>query len=218
LKHFAKLYLYIIGFFALIFLFMNLTGIMSVSDVKHYVETVSRQSPYVIGSVIYLLLASDVFFSVPTVFLVTSSGYLLGFKWGLLVSVAGMFTSGLIARILCMIFGKKILRFVLGDDDKISEVHRLFNRFGPGILLISRALPMLPEATCCMSGINRMPWKQFIFYYLAGTLPYALILVYLGSVSSRENPYPALAGIAGMYVLLWTLWFFIIKRQEKKSR
>jgi len=217
LKHFAKLYLYIIGFFALIFLFMNLTGIMSVSDVKYYVEKVSRQSPEIIGLVIYLLLASDVFFSVPTIFLVTSSGYLLGFKWGLIVSVAGMFTSGLIARILCSIFGKKILGFVLGDDEKISEVHHLFQRFGPGILLIARALPMLPEATCCMAGINKMPWRQFVIYYLAGTLPYAAILVYLGSVSSKENPYPALAGIIGMYVILWTLWYWIM-RKDKKNR
>jgi len=212
LKHFAKLYLYIIGFFLLIFLVMNLTGIMSVADVKYYVQKVSAQSPLVIGLVIYLLLASDVFFSVPTIFLVTSAGYLLGFKWGLIVSVAGMFTSGLIARLLCTVFGKRILGFVLGDDEKISEVHRLFRRFGPGILLIARALPMLPEATCCMAGINRMPWRQFLLYYLAGTLPYAAVLVYLGSISSRENPYPALAGIVGMYVVLWAMWWWLVKR------
>ncbi len=196
---------------------MNISGILSVSDIKYYIEEVSTKSPEIIGLVIFILLSVDVFFSVPTVFLVTSAGYLLGFKWGLIASVGGMFISGLTARILCTIFGKKILKLVLGDDRKISEVHRLFNRFGPGVLLISRALPMLPEATCCMAGINRMPWSKFIVYYLAGTLPYAAVLVYLGSISSKDNPYPALTGIIGMYILLWSVWYFLIYKKEKKN-
>ncbi len=217
MKHFIKLYGAIILFFLGIFLFMNLTGILSVSDIKTYIQAVSEQPPYVIASVIFILLSVDVLFSVPTIFLVTSAGYLLGFELGLLATVSGMFMSGLTARLLCSVFGKRILKTVLGDDDKISEVHRLFHRFGPGVLLISRALPMLPEATCCMAGINRMPWAKFVVYYLAGTLPYAAILVYLGSVSSKENPYPAIGGIIGMYVLLWSVWYFLIYKKEKRS-
>jgi uncharacterized membrane protein YdjX (TVP38/TMEM64 family) len=200
----------------LIFLSVNLTGILSVADIKNHIARVSGQPPEIIAAVIFILLTVDVFFSVPTIFLVTSAGYLIGFKYGLIASVGGMFMSGLIARVLCSVFGKKILGFVLGDDRKISEVHRLFKRFGAGILLISRALPMLPEATCCMAGINRMPWLKFIVYYIAGTLPYAVVLVYLGSVSSKDNPYPAIAGIVGMYVLLWTVWYFLIYTKRER--
>jgi uncharacterized membrane protein YdjX (TVP38/TMEM64 family) len=215
LKHLIKLYTYIIIFFLLIFLVMNFTGLLSVSDIKYYVQAVSSRSTYIIAWVIFLLLASDVFFSVPTVFLVTSAGYLLGFRWGFVASVGGMFASGLIARLLCLLFGKRILKWVLGDDEKISEVHMLFRRFGSGVLLVSRALPMLPEATSCMSGINRMKWGTFVLYYLLGTVPYAAVLVYLGSVSSRENPYPAVGGIVGMYAVLWAVWYFLMYRRKK---
>ncbi len=218
MKSILKLYLYIFGFFMIIFGIMNLTGILSVYDIQRYIEEVSNQSPWIIAVVIGILLASDVLFAVPTVLLVTSAGYLLGFWPGFFTSVAGMFMSGLIARLLCMIFGKKILRFVLGEDEKISEVHRLFRIFGPGVLLISRALPMLPEATCCMSGINRMSWKTFFIYYLAGTIPYAVVLVYLGSISTKNNPYPAIGGILGMYFVLWGIWFFIIKPKQTKIK
>ncbi len=213
MKSFLKLYAWIIGFFLLIFAVMNLTGLLSVADIKHYVEVVSRQSPWVIGLVIGGLLAVDVFFSVPTIFLVTSAGYLLGFKWGLLTSVAGMFMSGLTAYVICHFAGKKIMRLVLKDDKQVKEVHDLFERFGTGALLIARALPMLPEATCCMAGINRMSFGRFVLYYLLGTVPYAVVLVWLGSVSSRENPYPALGGIVLIYVLLWGIWFFVMRKK-----
>ncbi len=214
MKHFLKLYGYIIGFFVLILLVMNLTGWLSVNDVRRYVEMVSEQPPWVIGLVIGGLLAVDVFFAVPTIFLVTSAGYLLGFGAGLAVSVAGMFLSGLTAYLLCKLLGYKILKKVLGDDDKISEVRRLFQQYGAGALIIARALPMLPESTCCMAGIHRMPFGTFALYYILGTLPYAAVLTWLGSISSRDNPYPAIGGILGIYVILWTIWWILIKRKK----
>ena len=214
MKHFLKLYGYIIGFFVLILLVMNLTGWLSVNDVRRYVEMVSSQPPWVIGLVIGGLLAVDVFFAVPTIFLVTSAGYLLGFGAGLAVSVAGMFLSGLTAYLLCKLLGYKILKKVLGDDDKISEVRRLFQQYGAGALIIARALPMLPESTCCMAGIHRMPFGTFALYYILGTLPYAAVLTWLGSISSRDNPYPAIGGILGIYVILWTIWWILIKRKK----
>lgn len=217
MKHFLKLYAYIIGFFLSILAVMNLTGWLSVNDIKHYVEAVSHQPPWVIGLVIGGLLAVDVFFAVPTIFLVTSAGYLLGFWWGLLVSVTGMFLSGLTAYTLCRLMGYKILQKVLGDDEKISEVRRLFETYGAGALLIARALPMLPESTCCMAGIHEMKFGKFVVYYLLGTLPYAVVLVYLGSISSKDNPYPALAGIMGVYILLWGVWWILIKKKRNKK-
>jgi len=213
-KSFLKLYAWIIVFFLLIFALMNLTGLLSVADIKYYIEVVSRRSSWIIGLVIGGLLAVDVFFSVPTVFLVTSAGYLLGFYWGLIASVAGMFLSGLTAFVICHFAGKKIMRLVLKDDMHVREVYELFERFGTGALLIARALPMLPEATCCMAGMNRMPFGRFVVYYLLGTVPYAVVLVWLGAVSSRENPYPALGGIVFIYVSLWVIWYFLMKRKK----
>ncbi len=217
MKHLLKLYLVIILFFLFIFLVMNLTGLLSVEDIVSYVNALTRQQKEVAFWVILILLASDVFFSVPTVFLVTAAGWLLGFKLGLVSTVTGMFLSGLIARIICRYVGGKLVRLVLGSDSQVADVHRLFQRFGPGILTVARALPMLPEATSCLAGVTRMPFWKWALYYLLGTVPYAVILVYFGSVSSRANPYPALLAIAGMYVLLWTVWWLLVKRKKDNS-
>jgi len=212
LKSLVKLYLIIIGIFALIFAFVNLTGILTVEDVKNYLTEIQSASKLTIFIVVFALLAVDVFLSVPTIFIVTYSGHILGFKLGLLASLGGMLTSGLIAYLLCRFFGKRALRLLIKKESEIDEVNSLFHKLGFSMLLIARALPMLPEATCCLSGLMRLPFIKFIFYYLLGTLPYAVVLTYLGSISDIDNPKPAIIGIISVYVLLYSLWFFKLRK------
>jgi len=212
LKALVKLYLIIIGIFALIFALVNLTGILSVEDIKNYLEQIQHAPKITIFLVVMILLASDVFLSVPTIFIVTYSGHILGFKLGLISSVSGMLISGTIAYILCRWFGNKALKLLLKKEEEIDEVNSLFHKMGFSMLLIARALPMLPEATCCLSGMMRFNFIKFLLYYLLGTLPYAIVLTYLGSISSSDNLTPAISGIVGVYVLLYLLWYFKLRK------
>ena len=61
----------------------------------------------------------------------------------------------------------------------------------------------------------RFNFLKFSAYYLAGTLPYAIVLTYLGSVSSTDNPYPAFIGIGVVYVVLYLLWFFKLRHTNE---
>ncbi len=216
MKSLIKLYLIIIGIFALIFALVNLTGILSVEDIKNYLEKIQTAPKSTIFLVVYLLLAVDVFLSVPTIFIVTYSGHILGFKLGLLASLAGMLTSGIIAYLLCRFSGKRALKLLLKNEAEIDEVNSLFHKLGFSMLLIARALPMLPEATCCLSGLMRFKFIKFIFYYLLGTLPYAVVLTYLGSISDIDNPKPAIIGIISVYAVLYSLWFFKLRKIQQK--
>jgi len=213
LKSLIKLYLIIISVFLLIFVFVNLTGILSVEDIKTYLNSIRHASVSKIFLIIFLLLASDVFLSVPTILIVTYAGNILGFQLGLLASTAGMLMSGSIAYVLCRFAGKKMLHVLLKDDAQIDEVHSLFHQMGFSVLIIARALPMLPEATCCLSGMMRFSFLKFILYYLLGTLPYAVVLTYLGSISDLSNPYPAIGGIVLVYILLWVVWYFKLRKK-----
>jgi len=214
LKSLIKLYLIIIGIFALIFTLVNLTGLLSVSDIKNYLEQMQNAPKSTIFFVVFILLASDVFLSVPTIFIVTFSGHILGFQLGLLSSTSGMLMSGTIAYFLCLITGKKALTLLIKKQSEIDEVNSLFHQLGFSMLLIARALPMLPEATCCLSGMMRFNFFKFLLYYVLGTLPYAIVLTYLGSISSSNNLTPAILGIVGVYITLYLIWYFKIKKNN----
>jgi len=214
MKSLIKLYLIIIGVFALIFALVNLTGLLSVADIKAYLEQIQQANPYKIALIVAVLLASDVFLSVPTILIVTYAGHILGFELGLAASTVGMLISGSIAYILCRLSGNKMLRLLIKDKKQIDEVNSIFHRMGFGMLIIARALPMLPEATCCLSGMMKFNFIKFLSYYLLGTLPYAVVLTYLGSISSADNPYPAFVGIGIVYVILYLLWFFKLRHSK----
>ncbi len=217
MKSLIKLYLIIIGVFALIFLLVNLTGLLSVSDIKSYLEQIQHAGKLKIFIIVAALLASDVFLSVPTILIVTYAGHILGFQIGLLAATIGMLTSGSIAYILCRFSGNKMLRLLIKDKKQIDEVNRIFHRMGFGMLIIARALPMLPEATCCLSGMMKFKLWKFLLYYLLGTLPYALVLTYLGSISSADNPYPAFIGIGIVYIILYLVWFFKLRYNKTEK-
>ncbi len=214
MKSLIKLYLIIIGVFALIFALVNLTGLLSVADIQHYLQQIQNASRTTIFVVVFLLLASDVFLSVPTIFIVTYAGHILGFPLGLTASTLGMLMSGTIAYILCRWSGKKALKLLIKKQEEIDEVNSLFHKMGFSMLLIARALPMLPEATCCLSGMMRFNFLKFLFYYLLGTIPYALVLTYLGSISTGKNMTPAISGIVGVYAILYLLWYFKLRKIE----
>ncbi len=216
MKSLIKLYLIIIGVFALIFALVNLTGLLSVSDIKNYLEQIQHADKLKIALIVAALLASDVFLSVPTILIVTYAGNILGFELGLLASTSGMLISGSIAYILCRLSGNKMLRILIKDKKQIDEVNSIFHRLGFGMLIIARALPMLPEATCCLSGMMKFNFIKFLGYYLLGTLPYAIVLTYLGSISSADNPYPAFIGIGIVYIILYLLWFFKLRHTKEK--
>ncbi len=215
MKSLIKLYLIIIGIFALIFAVINLTGILSVEDIKNYLTQIQSASKATVFLVVFILLSVDVFLSVPTIFITTYAGNILGFKLGLLASLGGMLTSGLIAYLLCRVSGTKALKLLIKKQSEIDKVNSLFHKMGFSMLLIARALPMLPEATCCLSGMMKFNFFKFIFYYLLGTLPYALVLTYLGSISDVDNPQPAIIGIVSVYVVLYGLWFFKLRKIQE---
>ena len=214
MKSLIRLYLIIISVFALIFLLVNVTGLLSVADIKNYLHQIQDADKLKIFIVVAVLLASDVFLSVPTILIVTYSGNILGFELGLLASTLGMMLSGMIAYTLCRLSGNKMLQVLIKDPKQIDEVNGIFHKLGFGMLIIARALPMLPEATCCLSGMMRFNFVKFLTYYLIGTLPYAIVLTYLGSISDLDNPYPALAGIGIVYVVLYILWYVKLRNNK----
>jgi len=84
------------------------------------------------------------------------------------------------------------------------------------MILLSRAMPILPEVTACLAGMTKMKFSKFILAWLISTIPYVLIISYAGSASSIENPKPAIYTAIGISVTLWSGWYLFINAKRKK--
>lgn len=82
------------------------------------------------------------------------------------------------------------------------------------MIMLSRAVPIVPEVTACMAGVTRMPIARYFLFFFLSTVPYVVIAAYAGSISSIESPQPAIFAALFLYAVLWVGWF-IFRRTRK---
>jgi len=139
------------------------------------------------------------------------SGYFLGAVVGGVSALIGMMFAATTGYIISRKFGPSLLYRIYKDEQKLSEMRTIFGRHGAFVLLICRAAPILPELCCCLSGATKMPFIRFILYFSIGTVPYAFIASYAGSISTLSNPKPAILTAIIVSGGLWLVWFFFLK-------
>ena len=209
------------AFFTFTLVVFKLTGFLTVDDIKVWLEQGLTLSTWIVGLIIVGLMMIDLFIAVPTLSLTILSGFFLRVELGVFYSSAGMLPAGTMGYVISRFQGDKLLRFVSKDDAQTKEMVDIFNRFGPFSLMLCRAAPMLPEVTSCLAGVTRMPYWKYILFYAIGTIPYSIIAAYSGSVSSIENPQPAILtfiGIFGGLSLIWAGFLFFNKHKLKKIK
>ena len=115
--------------------------------------------------------------------------------------------AGVCGYTLSRYYGDAILGFLVKDEEQRNDAIITFQEHGFMMILLSRATPILPEVTACLSGMTRMNFSKFLFAWLISSVPYILIASYAGSISSIENPKPAIFTAIGLSLLLWGSWF-----------
>jgi uncharacterized membrane protein YdjX (TVP38/TMEM64 family) len=207
MKTLLKTMLVIALAFASTFILGRALGILTEDNVRHWLETASTVSAWTVFAVVVALLFIDLFVAVPTLTIVILGGFFLGFEIGLLAAMFGSFLAAFIGYALCWRWGEPALAKVIRDDDQRADMREAFQAHGPGMILLARAAPILPEVTACMAGMTRMPLARFALFWAIGTLPYMAIAAYAGSVSSFDDPMPAIYAALGLYAVMWTGWF-----------
>jgi len=146
---------------------------------------------------------------------ITLSGYFLGFQYGAIASLIGLILAGITGYGLSNVFGENIFRFLLKKEKARQEAKVTFRQHSFIMILLSRAMPILPEVTACLAGMIKMKFSKFIQAWLISTVPYVLIICYAGSISSIENPKPAIYTAIGISATLWMGWYlFNINRKK----
>ena len=216
MKPLIKVFLIIATCFAATFLLIKFTGILTVEQIEGWLTQAKELSPIYVGTIVGLLLFADLFIAVPTLTVTILAGYFLGYTYGAVSALIGVILAGVCGYTLSRYYGDVILGFLLKDEDKRNEAIITFQKHGFMMILLSRAMPILPEVTACLSGMTRMPFSKFILAWLISSTPYILIASYAGSISSMENPKPAIFTAIGISALLWASWFVYHHKNNKR--
>lgn len=198
------------------FILVQMTGLITIDKIEHWFNQVRELSPIYIGAIVILLMFIDLFISIPTLATIILAGHFMGYQYGATVAIIGLMIAGTTGYILGRIFGEKILGFILKDPEEREEVKITFNNYGFTLILLSRAIAILPEVTTCLAGMSKMPFAKFITAWAISIIPYTVLAAYAGSLSTVRDPEPAIIVTVAISVVLWTGWFFFNKAQRLK--
>ncbi|WP_298469438.1 VTT domain-containing protein [uncultured Erythrobacter sp.] len=207
MKTLLKVMVTIAAIFASTFILGRVLGILNEDNVRDWLEIASTLSALTVVAVVVGLLAIDLFVAVPTLTIVILGSYFLGFEMGFAAAMTGSAIAAFGGYAICGRWGEGALAKVIRDEDERAEMRGAFTSHGPGMIMLSRAAPILPEVTACMAGMTRMPLPRFAMFWVVGSLPYMGIAAYAGSVSTLEDPRPAIFAALGLYAVMWTGWF-----------
>ena len=214
-------FVFLLGaFFTASLLILKAADLFTIDDIKLWLTEAQEASHFVVGGVIVGLMLIDLFIAIPTLSLTILAGFFLGMELGLAYSSIGMIGAGSMGYFLSKFKGDSLLKRISKDHADIEDMKRLFNQFGPIALSLCRAAPMLPEVTSCLAGVTNMPYWKYIFYYFLGTVPFAAIAVYAGSISTVDDPEPgfiAFGAVFGFLTLVWIVFLFF-KRKEFNTK
>lgn len=212
-----KIMLTLAAVFASTFILLKSTGAISVEKIELWLTTAKQVSPIYVAALVAGLLFADLFIAVPTLTVTLLAGYLLGAAAGSAAAIVGLSMAGFCGYALSARYGDKLLTFLVKDPQSRADAINTFQRHGAIVILLARAVPILPEVSACMAGLSRMRFGRFALLWLGSTIPYVSIAAYAGSISSLENPKPAILAAIGLTGFLWISWA-LFNRINKHKR
>lgn len=216
MKPLIKVMLLLGALFACTFILGRVLGILTVENVKIWLEQASQVDPYWLAGTVILLLFIDLFVAVPTLTITILAGFFLGFPLGALSAFTGMALAAFCGYAISWKWGEKPIAFLVKDEADRDEMKEAFQRSGPVMIALSRAAPMVPEVTACMAGATKMNLMRYAGFFILSTFPYALIAAYAGSISSADSPQPAIFAALGLYAVLWCGWYLFRRKQKSQ--
>lgn len=163
-----------------------------------------------------VLIVSDLVLPVPGTAVITGLGMIYGPWLGGLIGGVGSVLAGLTAYGGSRWLGTRFATWLVGDDD-LRRLARFFERRGPLAIALSRWLPILPEALCCLAGISRMRFRVFLAALVIGGLPMSFLFAWLGRWFEAQ-PLAALVVSGCIPLLLWPVIQYFLRERPDLQR
>lgn len=147
------------------------------------------------ASIVIGLLASDIFLPIPSSVISTLSGWQLGWWRGTLATWIGMNVGAVIGFALARRWGQPFaLWFSRGED--LERMRYISDRFGPAVLVLTRAVPVFAEASVLIAGIHRLAWRRFLPAVFLSNLGIGLAYSAFGEFAEQHEWLPLALGVA----------------------
>ena len=217
MKELFKVMIVLALMFASTALVIKASGVVTEESVLAFVEKARSIHPaYLIGAVILILLI-DLWIAVPTMTTILLAGYVLGPLLGGIAAALGLMVLGVTGYGMGWRIGRPLLLRLYKNPAKLQEIEDAFRRNAVLTLMACQALPILPELSCTMAGVSRMPFLRFVAAYAVGVVPFAFVVAWAGSKSTLSDPTPAIYTAIGVSIALLLAWRFLSRRGHSKS-
>jgi membrane protein DedA with SNARE-associated domain len=118
-------------------------------------------------------------------------------------------------------FIRKYGRYIRLNEKHLDLTECWFHKYGDWAVLGSRLLPVVRTFISLPAGIARMPFKRFVVLSTIGSLPWCLVLAYVGvilgenwqTVESLYRPIEYIVVIGVVALAIYYLW----KRRTSKN-
>lgn len=162
---------------------------------------------------VVVFLLADIVLPIPSSFVLTTTGYLLGVAWGSAVCFIGLTCASLGGYVLGRYVGGPVAQRVVGRA-QLERFADLSQRHGDALLVAFRAMPVLAEATTILAGISRMPLPRFLLVVSIGNGVVAGVYAWIGAVSASQSSF-LIASVAS--ILLPVLIVLAMRRAARKT-
>lgn len=136
------------------------------------------------------LLSGDVLLPVPSSALSMLAGVRVGIVLGTAAVWLGMTLGAVVAFALARWPGRRLVTRLVGADE-YARLAGLAERFGPQLLVATRALPVLAEASVLLVGATTLAWRRFLPAVVLSNLGIAVAYAVLGHLAREHQAVPA---------------------------
>lgn len=173
----------------------------------------SNASVALITAAVIVFLLADIVLPIPSSFVLTTTGYLLGFGLGTAICFIGLSCASLAGYVIGRYFGGPVAQRVVGAA-QLERFADLTARHGDALLVAFRAMPVMAEATTILAGMARMPLPRFALVVSIGNAVVAAVYAWIGAVSAGQSSF-LIASVASM---LLPAIIVLVMRRAVRSR
>jgi uncharacterized membrane protein YdjX (TVP38/TMEM64 family) len=154
-------------------------------------------------AVVIGLLSTDVLLPVPSSLVSTLAGSQLPWAAATLASWFGLTVGACVGFAAGRMLGRPLAERWTDPRD-LDAMERWSRQLGPWLVVLTRALPLLAEASVLLVGMHRLSWRAFLTPVMLSNLGIATAYSLLGHFAAQHEWLPAALAISIAFPLLLT--------------